>query len=199
MLWPTYSLQNIGERWVKSSHQLELTLFCWILLRECENSEHLNCGYSSWVLCDPGYCGYSMSSICEGHMAMGRGALNASFLLERSIVGVCGCPRAGPVQPNTTPRGSIAVPALTPPLYFGREREGLPSLQLSKGWLSILTLGILVFGLHKFHSQEKIVVWGVRKSLGHLIAIVMNSKLRTLHLWSAWQNLDRSAEQFFVW
>ena len=123
-----------------------------------------------------------MSSICEGHMAMGRGALNASFLLERSIMGVCGCLRAGPEQPNTTPRGSIAVLALTPPLYFGREREGLPSLQLSKGWLSILTLGILVFSLHKFHSQEKIVLWGVRRSLGHLIAVVLSSNLRILHL-----------------
>lgn len=123
-----------------------------------------------------------MNNICEGHMAIGRGALNVSFLLDRSIVGVRSCLRAGPTQPNAIPRGSIAVLALTPPfppLCFGRESS---SLQLSKVWLSILNLEILVFSLHKFHLQEKTVVWGVQKSLGHFIAIVMNSKLHILHL-----------------
>ena len=93
-------------------------------------------------------------------------------------MGMCGCLRAGPTQPNAIPRVSVAVlvlASLLPPLCFGREKEGLHSLQFHKGF-SILTLSIIVSSLHKFHTQEKIVFWGVGKSWGHLIATIIYSE-----------------------
>lgn len=56
-------------------------------------------------------------------MAVGRGALNVSFLLYGSLMGVCGCLGAGPTREKATPRGSAAVLTL-PTLFTPLLQEG---------------------------------------------------------------------------